>query len=228
MNARQLTLPFGPGQHASLANFVPGANAELVERCREPPRGFSAVAIHGAAGSGRSHLLQAVCRHHAGCGVRAAYLPLAGAPRAPGMVDGLERYELVAIDDLDRWLGAEDLERALIALYQALVAAGAALIFTSGTPPADLHCRFDDLASRLRAAQVFGLRELSDGDRARVLQERARARGFDVPRTVLRYWMTHGRRGLAGLLEDLDRLDEASLREHRRLTVPLVKRVLGL
>jgi DnaA family protein len=80
----------------------------------------------------------------------------------------------------------------------------------------------------LRAAETHRLRELDDRGKARVLAERARTRGIEVPRTVLDYWMSHSRRGLGELLADLEVLDTASLAEHRRVTVPLVKRVLGL
>jgi DnaA family protein len=225
LTVRQLTLPLGPGAHATFANFVAGENVELVERLKAPPVGFAALAIHGPRGCGRSHLLQATCRQHAAQPV--AYVPLASA-RDPDRLAGLERRVLVALDDVDAWLGEAELEQALMGLYQALVANGAQLVLSASAAPAALDCRYADLASRLRAAETHRLRELDDRGKARVLAERARTRGIEVPRTVLDYWMSHSRRGLGELLADLEVLDTASLAEHRRVTVPLVKRVLGL
>ncbi|MDP6374793.1 MAG: DnaA regulatory inactivator Hda [Pseudomonadales bacterium] len=226
--SRQLTLSLQPSPRCTFSSFVPGRNEELVERCRGLPEGFSITCIHGEPGSGRSHLLQATCHHHAGLDRRVAYLPLAVAPADAEMLSGLERYGVVALDDLESWLGFVPLERGLIGLYQALQQRNAALLFTSDRSPSELECAFDDLSSRLRGGQAFALEELEDHDKARVLRQRAAERGMLIDAAVMSYWMRRARRGFTGLLADLDRLDEASLSEQRRVTVPLVKQVLGL
>ena len=62
---KQLALGISPPPQPTLDNFVPGANAELVERLRELTSGNfpeSIVYLWGEAGSGRSHLLRACAR----------------------------------------------------------------------------------------------------------------------------------------------------------------------
>ena len=60
------------------------------------------------------------------------------------------------------------------------------------------------------------------------LARRARGRGLELPAGTARYLITRLPRDLPSAFELLDRLDEASMVEQRRLTVPFVKSVLGL
>jgi DnaA family protein len=64
---RQLALGISPPPQPTLDNFVPGANAELLERLREFQVGkFPEVILYlwGEPGSGKSHLLQACAGLH--------------------------------------------------------------------------------------------------------------------------------------------------------------------
>mgnify|MGYP002139927479 CR=1 FL=1 len=64
---RQLLLDLHRSQIPSFDNFVPGANAELLERLRQlaEPQETDALYLWGPAGSGRSHLLRAAVDAHA-------------------------------------------------------------------------------------------------------------------------------------------------------------------
>ena len=60
------------------------------------------MALHGPAGSGKTHLLQAACRDHR----HGAYLPLDRLRSAgPALLDGFEAQALVAIDHADAVAG---------------------------------------------------------------------------------------------------------------------------
>ncbi len=68
---KQLALAISPPPDPTLDNFVPGDNAELLERLRDLAAGRlaeSIVYIWGESGSGRSHLV-AAC---AAAGIQAA------------------------------------------------------------------------------------------------------------------------------------------------------------
>jgi DnaA-homolog protein len=225
----QLALRFPLSERARFDDFLPDGNAELVRRLHElddGAPGFHGYLLYGAAGSGRSHLLQAACHAHGASG--AMYLPLRDPLMTPGVLEGLEALHLVALDDIDAWLGDEAGERALLALYQGLLAAGGRLLVSCAQPPAQLACRFADLCSRLRSMAAYQVRPLDDAGRARLLTRLAARRGLDIAAPVLDFWLTRGPRDLPALLADLDRLDEGAMAAQRRLTVPLVKQVLKL
>lgn len=225
----QLALRFPLAARARFEDFLDAGNEELVRRLQDldaGASGFRGYLLFGAAGSGRSHLLQAACHAHAGGG--AMYLPLADPLLTPQMLEGLDTLGLVALDDVDAWLGREDAERALLALYQGLQAAGGRLLVSSTRPPGALDCRFADLGSRLRGLAAYQLQPLDDAGRARLLQRLAAQRGLEVGGAVLEFWLSRSPRELPALLAELDRLDQAAMAAQRRLTVPLVKQVLGL
>ncbi|MDR3415987.1 MAG: DnaA/Hda family protein, partial [Nevskia sp.] len=80
MIGTQLTLSVQLAEAAAFDNFHAGPNAAAVAALRELAEadgGRASILLHGASGSGRTHLLQAVARAAARLGRRAAYLPLA-------------------------------------------------------------------------------------------------------------------------------------------------------
>lgn len=228
-SVRQLALSFPLNSRARFEDFVVGENGELVRRLTGLHRetGFRGCYLHGSAGSGRTHLLQAACHRHGG-GRGAIYLPLSDATVAPDMLDGLETLGLVALDDVEAWLGRAEAEAALLALYQGLLAAGGCLLVTGRKPPAQLHCHYPDLASRLRGLTAYAVAPPGDAGKAAVLKRLAAERGLLLTEPVLDFWLSRSSRDMALLLDDLNRLDRAAMAAQRRVTVPLVKEVLGL
>lgn len=226
----QLALKFPSERRCTLDNFETGPNAELIaalRRCGRAPT-FSAMWLVGESGSGKSHLLQGACHAAAGVGVAAAYLParlMAGGLEA---LDGLGDFGVVAIDDLERWVGQRRWEEALLNLYQALLARGGSLLVASGNRPVEIAVGLADLESRLRAAQVFAIRPLDDTDRARAIERLAAQRGLEIGADVVAFILRRAPRRMDALIATFDRLDRGALAQQRRLTIPLAKDVLGL
>jgi len=225
IRGRQLALRFPLSSRYHFDSFVAGANGELVRRLEtldaEDPA-FHGYLLYGPAGVGRTHLLQAACHRHAS----AIYLPLREV--TPAMLEGLDTRHLVALDDVEAWLGDATAEAALLGLYQGLHASGGRLLVSAAAPAVELDCHYPDLASRLRALAAYRVEALDDADKARVLARLARERGLVLSQPVLHFWLTRGTRDLAVLLEQLERLDAAAMAAQRRVTVPLLKQVLGL
>lgn len=219
---RQLPLALRASDSALLATFHPAGNEALIAALGRRPR--PGLWLWGAPRSGRSHLLQATCAAEpAG---RAAYLPL-GERLAPAVLEGLGRYELVGLDDLDRVAGDEAWEAALFRFYNELVAAGGRLVAAGAQAPAATGFSLPDLASRFAALAVFRVRELDERGRIAALRLRARHRGLELPEETAHYLLKRVRRDMGSLYEWLDRLDTASLAAGRRLTVPFVSSVLS-
>lgn len=227
---QQLALRFPLSSRCRFEDFVVGDNEELVRRLEALPRpggGMAGLFLFGNPGCGRTHLLQAACHHHGGRG-GAMYLPLADAAVTPELLDGLEALALVALDDVQCWIGDARGERALLALYQGLLAAGGGLLVSANRPAGQLQFHYADLASRLRGLPAYQVRDPDDTGKARVLAAVARERGLALGSAVLDFWLARSSRNLADLLEQLDRLDAAAMAAQRRVTVPLVKEVLDL
>ncbi|WP_018872153.1 DnaA regulatory inactivator Hda [Thioalkalivibrio sp. ALJ16] len=226
---RQLPLDLRLRDTSRFAGFYPGGNrlardavaALAVGSARTEPQ----ILLHGPAGVGKTHLLQAACHQGHERGEPVAYLPLAELAAAPplAVLDGLERARLVALDDLDAVIGKGDWDEALFGLLNRLRDAGCRVLLAAVAAPDGLASPLPDLTSRLAWGPVFRMQAPEEDDLKRILAQRAALRGLELPESVADYLLRHYRRDLVALLQLLDRLDLAALAEQRRLTIPFVR-----
>ncbi len=226
----QLPLGVSLRDDATFDSFLPGANVTLLETLTQQlgESGEPFVYLWGAAGTGRTHLLQAACHAASSRDLRALYLPLEDLGHFPPlMLEEVERLDLVAIDDVDAVVGRKRWEEGLFHAFNRLRDAGKHLLMASAVSPRQLPVKLPDLASRLTWGVTFHLQGLDDTERLQALQLRARVRGMQLPDEVGRYILHRGPRGLGELCESLAVLDRASLTAQRKLTIPFVKQALG-
>ncbi len=207
---------------AVFASFAPGPNAEVIAALRAP--GATPLWLWGAHGSGKTHLLQAVC---AEAGAAAGYFPLhraAGLP--PEALNGFERTAVLCIDDVEAVAGDQDWETALFRLFNSANELRTRLIFAAGSAPRSAPWALQDWSSRAAACVVYQLRELDDAARIEALRLRAAQRGLQLPQETSEYLLKRMPRDLPSLFDMLDQLDEASLAAQRRLTIPFIRDAL--
>lgn len=222
---KQLALGVRLRSEAVFANFCPGSNGELIALLEGPGR--EPLWLWGGAGSGKTHLLQAVCAAAGGAGQAAAYLPLGATPALPPQaLQGFENCRVLCIDDVDAVAGHFEWERALFRLYNEAAELRTRIIFASAAAPRQLSWRLEDWRSRAAACVVYQVRELDEAGRAQALTLRAAQRGLELPAETLDYLLKRMPRDLGSLLAILDELDEASLVAQRRLTVPFIREAL--
>jgi DnaA family protein len=206
----QLALDLLQPLQPTLANYVPGRNAEALAALRRLAAGElpeRQVYLWGGPGSGRTHLLTALAAADGG------YVWTADAdPEAPG---------LAVVDDAERLDAA-----AQVALFNRLNAvrarAEARCALAGALPPAQLALR-EDLRTRLAWGLVYQLHPLDDAEKAAALHAHATARGATVADDLIPYLLTHLPRDLRTLVAVLDALDAYALARQRPLTVPLLK-----
>ncbi len=225
---RQLPLGVRLRDRASLASFVAGANTEAVRHVTALASGerTGCVWLHGPAGSGKTHLLQAACAGAAAS--RVGYVPLNAFARGEAAVlDGWHDLDCVSLDDLQGVAGRRTWDEALFRLYRNVEERGARLIVAASEAPAALGWSLRDIASRWAAAPVFALQPLDEAGRLEALKLRAQLRGVDLPEETIRFLQRRYPRDMQTLYRLLDTLDDAALAAQRRLTVPFVREVLS-
>jgi DnaA family protein len=225
---RQIPLSVRLPDRAVFASFLPARNAEALEHARRMASAeVSGLAwLAGPGGSGKTHLLQAICAA-ASEHMRAGYLPLAEvAPLGVGVLEGMPQLECLCLDDIDRVAGSAEWERAIFGLLRELGDAGGRLVASAQAPPALMEWALADLGSRCAAGAVFQLRVLDESEQQAALQLRARLRGFELPVETSHWLQRRFPRDMRRLYELLDTLDEAALAAQRRLTIPFIREVL--
>jgi DnaA family protein len=226
---QQLPLFLDLKESATFENFIPGPNAEAVAALRrlsgsawEPH-----IYLWGAADTGKSHLLQAVCHTVGEHGTGAVYLPLRTIEQFPcAVLDGLENLALVCIDDVHRIAGRADWELALRNLFERVQDTRGSLVITGTAPPQELGLQLPQLSSRLAGCLLLSLKPLAEIDMLQALRLRATHRGLTLTTEVERYLLRHYGKPLGNLFDALEILDRASLAAQRKLTVPFIRHTL--
>lgn len=181
--------------------------------------------LHGPAGSGKTHILQALCHATEG----AVYLPLGELKEMPAdaLLAELEQSSLIALDEVESIAGDSAWEEALFHLVNRARQVGCPIWCAASTTPLELGVSLRDLSSRLAGGVVWAIPACNDEDLRSVLRHRGQQRGLVLDDAVITYISSRERRSLDQLLCSLERLDQASLQLKRPITVPLVREVMG-
>ncbi len=222
---RQIPLGVRLQDRTSFASFLAGDNSLPLAAVQRTASGTERCAwLHGPTGSGKSHLLQALCAAVPG----SAYFPLAQLlASGPDVLEGAERLAAVALDDLHVIAGDAGWERRLFALYNDCDAHATRLVIAARHPATGLGVVLPDLRSRLASMPHFAMRPLDEQQQREALQLRAAQRGLELPDETVRYLQRRYARDMTSMQALLDRLDVASLEAQRRLTVPFIRQVAG-
>lgn len=209
----QLALPFRPGRSYAAEDFVAGAaNAEArawLDRWPDWPA--RRLALHGPAGSGKSHLA-AIWRDRTGAVALTGEALAALAPEAA--VAALPGAAAVLVEDAD----AAPQGRALLHLLNAAAEAGVSVLLTARTPPARWPTPLPDLRSRLAATAAAPISAPDEALLEAVLAKLMADRQLDLAPGLAAALVLRLPRDFAALHALAAALDEASLAAGRRLT----------
>lgn len=184
--------------------------------------------IWGSVGSGVTHLLHSLCHQASRNGFSAQYLPLAALSdfSPDDVLAGLEQTQVLCLDGVDMVSGDLSWERALFHLFNRLRDANNALVFGTNSNPQRLHIELPDLRSRIFGCPIYQVHRLSDTEKQAALIMRAEARGLRMSSVVARFILNRCSRNMHDLIRLLDHLDDRSLQQQRKLTIPFVKDAL--
>jgi DnaA family protein len=224
----QIPLQLEPRRPDRFDEFVAGPNENAMAAVRQlldEPGG--SLFLSGPEGSGKSHLLNALCHEARENGLAAFYIALKRLPEeAAASLEGLQVLDLVCVDDLDSVAGNPVWETALFACFNEVRAAHGRLLVSSRQPLAALELCLPDLASRLAWGVRQNLRLPADDGKLQILEQRARALRIDLPADVQNYLLKHSKRDMSSLLLALERLKDAAFVGKRKITVPLAREIL--
>jgi len=231
----QYSLDIALPKFATFETFIDTSDSQLLsvlnqltktspQSQQEPQQYF----LWGAASTGKTHLLQAICNQLASSKQNVIYLPMKElASESAELLNDMHQLDVLCIDDLELVLGNEQWDKQLFNLINELRANNKSIVLTSSINPNEANVSFADLASRLVWGPVYKLNMLEDEDKSKAIQAHAQARGLEISDEVCSYLLKRFPRELNKLISLLDDLDKQSLRQQRKVTVPFVKEVLS-
>ncbi|MEM1403299.1 MAG: DnaA regulatory inactivator Hda [Pseudomonadota bacterium] len=221
----QLALQMSLDDENTWDNFYARGALEALLKAVQSPNAEPLSFLHGPAGSGKTHVLQALCHATEG----AVYLPLGELKEMPAdaLLADLEQSALIALDELESIAAEAAWEEGLFHLINRARQAGSPVWCAASKTPLELGIALRDLSSRLAGGVVWAMPACNDEDLRAVLHHRGQQRGLKLEDAVIAYISSRERRSLDQLLSSLEKLDQASLQLKRPITVPLVREVMG-
>jgi len=225
----QLTLSIGTVPSSSFESYLPGSgNAAACATLKAFCAGEVSekqILLWGEHACGKTHLLSAVCQEFAAKGYQVAYLTGELASHDDALM-AMESIDLLCLDDLHLLEGSA--QETLFHCINRCRDSGTRLIFSSRVSIDELRFSLADLVTRLSWGPVFQLHTLSDEELPNALALQLQLRGLDVSGDVIEYIVRRYPRNMQALNQLVEQLDQASLTEQRRITIPLVRSVSEL
>ncbi len=229
MVSSQLPLPFNSLLPPDFSNFARGDNGLALDMVSGllAIEGTAQLYLWGGDQSGKSHLLLAAHRQWMTHGYRSFYASLADESLTASLLDSLEGYDFVAIDDVSIVAGRNDWELALFNLINFSREKGAKLLFSASVAPSPHNWVLADLASRLAWGPVMKLQALKEEDIRITICDAAERCGMQLESGAVDFLLKRYRRDVSSLLLAISTLDSESLAAGRaRITIPFMKRCL--
>lgn len=228
---KQLPLGVDLRDDCTLETYYPGDNHQALSHIKQIAKGANEPFIYlwGKEGVGRTHLLQGACNFANRFQQTSFYLSLQDYPTLnTAIFEGLERIDLICLDDIEAIAGDKEWEEALFHLFNRLRSQQRRLLVAANCPPKGLMVKLPDLLSRLSWGVTYQLHPLDDENLSMALQLRAKERGLILNDEVASFLIRRCTRSMPELYTLLETLDKASLIAQRRITIPFVKSVLKL
>ena len=171
-----------------------------------------ALLLYGPAGCGKSHL-----------GHIWAQRAQAGRITAASLESVEPRSGNWLIEDIEQLVS----ERALLHFYNASKENGGKLLLTSTHAANQLPFTLPDLTSRLLALPMAHIDQPDDAVLAGAMRKQLTDRQMKVDDEVIAYIIPRMERSFNALKNTVETIDRAALAEHKNITIPFVKRMLG-
>ncbi|MBA6294376.1 DnaA regulatory inactivator Hda [Colwellia sp. MB3u-70] len=230
----QLTLSVQLPDDETFASFKSESNQMVVQQLThfldhtgDENKQVHSLFLFGLTDVGKSHLLHASCAYADTLGITSLCLSFSELTQlSVDVLDGLENIDLVCLDDIQLIAGNNIWQQGVFDLYNRMVEQNKCLIITGDQSAAQLNISLPDLVSRLSWGLTEQLKPLSDKEKSFALQYRAQQRGLTMNDDVARFLINRLSRDMTSLIAALEQLDQASIREQRRITIPFIKDVL--
>ncbi len=225
-------------------NFVAGpcnrlAHAAGTAIAEEPGETYNPFFLHGSAGLGKTHLLQAVChavqqRNPDG---RCVYLTceafinqfIEAVER--GLISQFQnRYrqaDVLAIDDIQFLSERERSQEEFFHTFNALHQGRRQVLLSADCPPAEIPSLQERLVSRFNSGLVAAMDRPCLETRMAILRKKAKARCVEVPDEVIRFASARITCNVRELEGALNKLDALSLAKSSAINLELAREALG-
>jgi DnaA family protein len=228
---RQLSLSIESRPDAQIGDFAGPSWVPIIDAVRQLHAGLiDRLYVHGAADTGKSHLLSAICESYQDMhrsAIQVSLIELLDAPTEA--LAALEAFDLVALDDLEAVRGVPHWQEAIFHLINRSAGGQGQLIFASRLPAAELDLELRDLMSRLSQAASFSLPDGDSlADRRALLDAVLRRRGWHFEPQIVEHLLYSGPHQAGLLLKTLGQVEALFKGQRRKPSAHLIRQAIAL
>ena len=228
---RQLQLDIEPQLDARISDFSGPGWGHVIDAIRQLHAGLmNRFYVYGGAGTGKSHLLSAICDSYLEIGksaIQVSLLELLDAPTEALMA--LDQYDLVALDDIEAISGVPHWQKAVFHLINYNNEGGGQLVFSSRYAPIELRLESPDLQSRLTQAVSVKVPSGSlYADRLALVESVLSRRGIHIDPQIIDYLLVNGPQQASVLLQTLEQLIQLLKGEKTKLSNANLRQIYAL
>ena len=224
---KQLTFPWNKTFKSSFNSFyVDPQNEQLLKDIKDLSNGDN-LYIYGVKNSGKTYLLQSLCNEYSKNKKSALFLPLKEVVRyGVDIIESIENMDLVCIDGLEIIRNKKEWEIGLFNLINNSLQTNCRLIFTSSSENIKAAFSLPDLDSRMKKFNSYEIFPISDNHLLEALKNIANLSSINLGDREAQYLITYTKRNMSDLVKILESLDQLSMENKRRITIPLIKELL--
>jgi len=242
--SQQYILHFPSRPEYRFSNFIVSKGSSFAlacarELCSGDPVTYQSLYLSGASGLGKTHLLMSIGNHLAepGSPAKALYVHCRdlieslnrGDGGLPGNMDTAgSKIAFLLLDDIDRITGNLPAQETLYRIYNQTLEQGGKMVFAGRTPADQLEKTESFLTSRFKWGMTAELLPMDDEATAQLIQKLAEDLGLDIPDKIITYLLSRIPRDFQSVKNAVTRINEESLRQKHKVTLPLVKTALDL
>ncbi len=221
--SQQLILSFAASDSYRVEDFLVDASNEKAYRMIFPQSqwGSHGLVLWGGSKVGKTHLAHLFQKK-----TEATFLTEEHLERLEKGEDCTERERIFILDSLEAILPLH--EKALFHLCNLLKEKKGSLLILSQKCPSDWGISLKDLESRLKAFLAIQVENPSDQLLAAILMKKGGDLQIVLDPKVISYVLTHRERSPRSLQKFLEDLNQFSLAQGQKITVPLVKAFIEL
>ncbi len=220
----QLTFPWSKPNNSSFDDFYfEKNNLSILEYLKSGDD----LVIYGLSKVGKSFLLQSLCNYFSKSNKSSLYLPLKELNNyKTGLLDDLEKLDLVCIDDLQLIAGDNNWETAIFNLINNCLISNCRIVFCSNINPSLISFELDDLFSRIQKINRMEVHPVKSDNLIEAVRFFADLRSINIGDKEVTYLINHSKRNMGDLVTHINQLDKLSMQLKRKITIPLIKKVI--
>ncbi len=225
---RQLSLAIDVRSDARMSDFAGPGWAGVTDAMRQLHLGLlMRCFIHGLPDTGKSHLLSALCESYLDAGRTAIQVSLIELIHSPvEVLQALESFDLVALDDLDAIVGLPHWEEAIFHLINR--SEHTQLVFVARSSATDLAIELPDLRSRLAQAASFCLPAGDNiDDRRALLFAVLKRNSWQFDPVITEHLIEHGSSRPGLMLKALTKLKPLFHAQRRKPNLAFIRQTLA-